>query len=315
REVYVWIQLLHYNILPLEGVTFAEEFGLLPALVTPWMENGSLDDYLKREDVFNSDSTLQVREVAAGLEYLHDKGIVHGDLTATNVLVGSDGRLCLADFGLSMILAESGNATFNLCHSGNVRWAAPELFDEYAKPTKASDIYSYGCIMMQVRRVFPFKYHDADIRQVFSGLQPYASFVEAFHVIAAVVMGREPFSQLAPSINEEIERFAQLCLSRNMEYRPLVGEMVENIAKTMKTMVSQPLVTVTRISQADLTKREYHSYNLGVLGAVLKCKWVVHGSGEIEVSVYVLIYETVCNTSVDRSQSRFRGIMLTVTVI
>ncbi|KAG2108610.1 uncharacterized protein F5147DRAFT_612359, partial [Suillus discolor] len=51
REAYVWIPLLHDNILPLEGITFAEEFGLLPALVTPWMENGSLDDYLKREFV------------------------------------------------------------------------------------------------------------------------------------------------------------------------------------------------------------------------------------------------------------------------
>ncbi|KAG2108624.1 kinase-like domain-containing protein, partial [Suillus discolor] len=96
-----------------------------------------------------------VREIAAGLQYLHDKDIVHGDLTDTHVLVSSDGRLCLGGFGLSMILAEYDNPTFNSCHSGNVRWAAPELFDEYAKPTKASDIYSYGCIMMQFRGGFP----------------------------------------------------------------------------------------------------------------------------------------------------------------
>jgi serine/threonine protein kinase len=47
REVNVWIRLSHDNILPLEGVT--EGFGPLPALVTPWMENGSLNDYLRRE--------------------------------------------------------------------------------------------------------------------------------------------------------------------------------------------------------------------------------------------------------------------------
>ncbi|KAG1882778.1 hypothetical protein F4604DRAFT_352390 [Suillus subluteus] len=41
RKAYVWIQLSHDNILPLEGVT--EGFGPLPALVTPWMENGSLN--------------------------------------------------------------------------------------------------------------------------------------------------------------------------------------------------------------------------------------------------------------------------------
>jgi hypothetical protein len=49
REAYVWIQLLHANILPLEGVTMAKKFGSLPAFVSPWMENGTLDDYLKRK--------------------------------------------------------------------------------------------------------------------------------------------------------------------------------------------------------------------------------------------------------------------------
>jgi len=68
-----------------------------------------------------------------------------------------DGRLYLADFGLSMILTESQNTTFSSCHGGNVRWMAPEMFHmpepesgDVIKPTKASDVYSYGCIMLQV---------------------------------------------------------------------------------------------------------------------------------------------------------------------
>jgi len=47
REAYVWIQLLHDHILPLEGIT--DDFGPLPALVSLWMENGTLNDLLKRE--------------------------------------------------------------------------------------------------------------------------------------------------------------------------------------------------------------------------------------------------------------------------
>jgi hypothetical protein len=46
----------HDHILPLEGVTIVEEFGPLPALVSLWMEQGSLDDYLKREFAGLSDS-------------------------------------------------------------------------------------------------------------------------------------------------------------------------------------------------------------------------------------------------------------------
>jgi serine/threonine protein kinase len=46
REAYVWINLKHANILKLHGIV--EGFGPLPALVSPWMENGSLDSYLKQ---------------------------------------------------------------------------------------------------------------------------------------------------------------------------------------------------------------------------------------------------------------------------
>jgi hypothetical protein len=60
-----------------------------------------------------------------------------------------------------MILAESGNPTFNSCHAGNVRWMAPEMIDtpdseegEPIKPTKPADVYSYGCIVLQVSILF-----------------------------------------------------------------------------------------------------------------------------------------------------------------
>jgi serine/threonine protein kinase len=105
-----------------------------------------------------------------------EKNIVHGDLTGvclvfmynsrlnrrqTNVLVDDSGKLRFADFGLSMLLAEAENVTFNSVHPGNARWMAPEFVmpdledsDEVLqlsqKPTKAGDIYSFGCVMLQV---------------------------------------------------------------------------------------------------------------------------------------------------------------------
>lgn len=48
REAYVWIDLKHVNILEFHGIV--EGFGLLPALVAPWIENGSLDSYLKQPE-------------------------------------------------------------------------------------------------------------------------------------------------------------------------------------------------------------------------------------------------------------------------
>jgi serine/threonine protein kinase len=190
REAYIWILLEHDHILPLEGVTVAEEFGPLPALVCPWMEEGSLEGYLQREFAGMSDPRKRelIWQVTAGISYLHSKGVVHGDLTATNILVDSSGCLRLAYFGLSMILAEAGNGTFNSCHPGNMRWMPPEALQaggeyededeaKYQMPTKAWDVYSYGCVALQI----------------FSGDQPYAWATSSFNVMNAIQTGCVPF--------------------------------------------------------------------------------------------------------------------------
>jgi serine/threonine protein kinase len=46
RETRIWMNLDHINILPLLGTTMG--FGQFPAMVSPWLENGSLTSYLER---------------------------------------------------------------------------------------------------------------------------------------------------------------------------------------------------------------------------------------------------------------------------
>lgn len=68
HQASIWIGLDHSSILRLEGV-ISDGFGLLPALVSPWMENGSLDDYLNLRQLDLDKKLFVLREVAAGLEY------------------------------------------------------------------------------------------------------------------------------------------------------------------------------------------------------------------------------------------------------
>jgi hypothetical protein len=49
REACAWIRLSHDHILPFLGITMRADFGVLPALVSPWMENKSLSNYLELE--------------------------------------------------------------------------------------------------------------------------------------------------------------------------------------------------------------------------------------------------------------------------
>ncbi|KAF9219700.1 hypothetical protein BS17DRAFT_788969 [Gyrodon lividus] len=64
-----------------------------------------------------------------GLQYLDSRSVVHGDLSGLNVLMHGNGRACIADFGLSMLLNELGGSTFSTSFQarGTLRWAAPEL--------------------------------------------------------------------------------------------------------------------------------------------------------------------------------------------
>ncbi|KAG2041352.1 kinase-like domain-containing protein [Suillus americanus] len=223
REAYVWANLKDDHVLPLHGITTG--FGILPAFISSWMTEGSLDKYLKQQQtplsMFQKLDMHPVSSIVRGFYFfMHDSGldsplvhendIVHGDLTPTNILINGDGKICLADFGLSMILAESGNPTFNSCHGGNVRWMAPEIAlpeseGEPTKPTMPADIYSHGCIMLQ----------------------------NVFHVIAAILKGIEPFRQLI-GVDEDHKRYWLKCLSKNFNARPKVQEIVTFIESKLQ---------------------------------------------------------------------------------
>ncbi|KAG1870696.1 kinase-like domain-containing protein [Suillus subalutaceus] len=293
REAYVWMQLSHDNILALEGVT--EGFGPLPALVTLWMDNGSLGDYLKQKVDLSRDKKLSMlTEVAAGLEYLHCKGIVHANLTPYNVLVSSDGRLHIGGFGLSVILAELDCPTFESCQPGSIRWTAPEMLDVLedgaTKPTKAADVYSYGCIMMLLC----------------SGHAPYHSLISDFRVLAAVLRGQEPFREIT-GLEEDLKQLAQKCLSNSSECRPSASDIAElfrsksNISKTMMELLSK--LRVNQIPKAALSTCD--SSDRCSISGTLKYNWL-HGSDATVVAVKTLDVGDLNGINIDKTCDMIR---------
>jgi serine/threonine protein kinase len=93
-ELRICANLKHANILPVYGYTYG--FGPFLAIVSPWAENGNLSDYLELE---GAALTLVkrfriLRDIIAGLQYLHANSVIHGDFTGPNVLVHGDGTAC-----------------------------------------------------------------------------------------------------------------------------------------------------------------------------------------------------------------------------
>ncbi|KAG8944765.1 hypothetical protein FRC03_001916 [Tulasnella sp. 419] len=149
REMSIWCQLAHENIVPFLGYAFN---GTFPCMVAPWYENGNLPDYITRHPAV--DKTQMVLESLNGLVHLHsrDPPVVHGDLKASNILVDDQGHARITDFGLSRIMEEGHTGwTTSTGVSGTHRWMAPELLlTERCKPTTAADVYSVTLLVLEI---------------------------------------------------------------------------------------------------------------------------------------------------------------------
>ncbi|KAF9441592.1 kinase-like protein [Macrolepiota fuliginosa MF-IS2] len=181
KEAMIWGQLQHPNLLPFYGVYHLDDSHGRICLVSPWMENGTIVEYLRAHPGVNR--PLLVRDIAQGLEFLHRNKVVHGDLKGVNILVSRAGHACLADFGLSS-LRDAEVIRFAMLESsghrgGTPRWEAPELLDDseaIIHRTPASDIYAFGCVCYEV----------------FTGKVPFFELPKDIMVYVKVMNGERP---------------------------------------------------------------------------------------------------------------------------
>ncbi|KAJ6563664.1 kinase-like domain-containing protein [Mycena vulgaris] len=92
QEVLTWVHLKHIYVLPFLGLDEKFFEGYPPCIITPYMRNGTMNNFVK-----NQNGTLPDRraaqllfETAQGLAYLHSQNIVHGDLRGGNVLIDDE---------------------------------------------------------------------------------------------------------------------------------------------------------------------------------------------------------------------------------
>ncbi|KAJ7231344.1 kinase-like domain-containing protein [Mycena rebaudengoi] len=154
REALIWQHLKHPCILPMLGID-QESLPSSLCMVSPWMENGTVLKYLEEHGRRDVDKLLW--EVAQGLEYLHSRNIVHGDLRGANILITQDWSACLADFGLTSF-TDTTAATTTSHRAGTIPWMAPELIepDRFGlrfRKTTATDVYAFACVCLEVIQI------------------------------------------------------------------------------------------------------------------------------------------------------------------
>jgi serine/threonine protein kinase len=146
REIACWRHLKHPNVTELLGIA---DFlpGRPPGLVSKLVQRHNFLEYIGRHPELKRE---KAQEIAAGVKYLHDNNMIHGDIKANNILVSNRGVAQITDFGLAQILDVRGFTTMT---QRNVRFTAPELMplvDNFNRPTRQSDIFSLGILLLQL---------------------------------------------------------------------------------------------------------------------------------------------------------------------
>nr|XP_012778738.2 ephrin type-A receptor 7 isoform X3 [Maylandia zebra] len=169
-EASIMGQFDHPNVVHLEGVVTR---GKPVMIVIEYMENGSLDAFLRKHD--GQFTVIQLvgmlRGIAAGMRYLSDMGYVHRDLAARNILVNCNLVCKVSDFGLSRVIDDDPEAVYTTTGGKiPVRWTAPEAI-QYRKFTSASDVWSYGVVMWEVMSYGERPYWDMSNQDVIKAIE------------------------------------------------------------------------------------------------------------------------------------------------
>ncbi|CAE6358551.1 unnamed protein product [Rhizoctonia solani] len=146
HELYVWSKCSHPNVLEVYGVArYRDQI----AMVSPWMGNGNLSQFLSRRP--QVDRCALCIQVADGTAYLHSQGIAHGDIKGVNVLVAHDYTLKLADFGNASLKEYSLQFT-TTANALNIspRWTAPEVVLGDTGHSVEADVYALGMTILEV---------------------------------------------------------------------------------------------------------------------------------------------------------------------
>src|SRR5260370_36412837 len=194
QEARTLARLDHPNILPII------DFMVTPSVVfltMPLVRGGTLRDILDRGPLDGATAWRYLREVGQGLQHAHDAGIIHRDLKPNNVLIHSDGRALLADFGLARSAGQEMHLTDVGFTLGTPGYMAPEqVLGQDLDPR--ADIYAIGVMTFEMM----------------TGRMPFAGATPVEIAIATVSSPVPSAAAINPVLPDELDQVLAVALAK-----------------------------------------------------------------------------------------------------
>jgi hypothetical protein len=211
REVETLVPLNHPCILRIRGWTPPLQH--TPAQIrTEIAENGSIRDILEkigwgtRLPFWNpTGKAVLICGLALGMRWIHSKGIIHGDLTPSNILVNVRGEALISDFGLSCLESSDDTLTPD---GATINYAAPEQFKESAPRKRQVDVYAFGLLVFEI----------------LTGTAVFPSSEYAFPTLKRIRSGQLP--AVPDECGSLMQELLPRCWSRCPEKRPTFDEII-----------------------------------------------------------------------------------------
>uniref|UniRef100_A0A8C9VZU5 Tyrosine-protein kinase n=1 Tax=Scleropages formosus TaxID=113540 RepID=A0A8C9VZU5_SCLFO len=223
REIKILKSLQHENIVKYKGVCYSAGRRNL-RLIMEYLPFGSLRDYLIKHKELTDHSKLlhYASQICKGMDYLSSKRYIHRDLATRNILVESENRVKIGDFGLTKVLPQ-GKDYYKVKEPGEspIFWYAPESLTE-SKFSVASDIWSFGVVLYEL---FTHSSKSCSPPTVFMGMigADKQGQLIVYHLIELLRSGvRLPQPAGCP---DEIYEMMEDCWNKELSLRPAFREL------------------------------------------------------------------------------------------
>ncbi len=121
--------------------------GDMAYLVMEFVDGSSLAETLRVTSLSTAQTADIGSSLAGALAYVHSQGVVHRDVKPANILLGSDGRARLTDFGIAR-LVDTSSLTLTGTMLGTATYMAPEQLEDHAVGP-AADVWSLGIVLLE----------------------------------------------------------------------------------------------------------------------------------------------------------------------